>query len=260
MRLSCKLLLLRSFYLSLFFLFLSSQGFAQAVTKVYRGVVTDQGNAPLEGVSVTIKGTNTGVSTKTDGSFSIEAAEGAKLVFSSVGTQSKEVTLRGSGIMQVQLNATASTLNDVVVIGYGTQRKKDLTGAISTVDVSEAKKLSTNDITGLLQGRVSGVAVNNDGQPGAAPSVRIRGFSTFGGSAPFYVVDGVPVGTSIRDFSPNDIESMSVLKDAAAASIYGAAAANGVIIITTKQGRKNTAQKLTIMAIMVGTKYGNTRM
>ncbi len=96
----------------------------------------------------------------------------------------------------------------------------------------------------MLQGRAPGVAVNSDGQPGAAPSVRIRGFSTFGGSAPFYVVDGVPVGTSIRDFSPNDIQSISVLKDAAAASIYGAAAANGVIIITTKQGSKNTQMKI----------------
>ena len=93
----------------------------------------------------------------------------------------------------------------------------------------------------MLQGRVTGVQVRSDGQPGAVPDVRIRGFNTFGTAAPFYVVDGVPVSGSIREFSPNDIESITVLKDASAASIYGAAAANGVIIITTKQGKKNTA-------------------
>lgn len=245
MRLTCLWLQKRSLlilFLSVL-LFPALPGFSQA-KRVFRGVVTDEKNTPLEGVSVVVKGSPNGVSTKNDGSFSIEAAEGARLVFTSVGAQSKEVTARGSAPLQVQLSSTASTLNDVVVIGYGTQRKKDLTGAIATVNIAEAKKVSTSDINGLLQGRAAGVQVNLDGQPGASPSVRIRGFSTFGSAAPFYVVDGVPVGTSIRDFSPNDVESISVLKDAAAASIYGASAANGVIIITTRQGRKNAPLKV----------------
>jgi TonB-dependent SusC/RagA subfamily outer membrane receptor len=130
-------------------------------------------------------------------------------------------------------------LEDVIVVGYGTQKKKDLTGSIVGVNMNETKKYSASDISQLLQGRASGVGVNSDGQPGSVPSVRIRGFSTFGNAQPYYVVDGVP-GAAIRDFSPNDIESITVLKDASAAAIYGAAAANGVVIITTKQGRRNT--------------------
>ena len=119
------------------------------------------------------------------------------------------------------------------------KERKILPVSVSNINMNEIKKYTTSDISQLLQGRATGVAVNSDGQPGAAPSVRIRGFSTFGGSQPYYVVDGVP-GAAIRDFSPNDVETMTVLKDASAAAIYGAAAANGVIIITTKQGKKNT--------------------
>jgi len=153
------------------------------------------------------------------------------------------VTVKDENSITAQLVTRIESLEDVVVVGYGTQRKKDLTGSVSSVNINETRKYTTNDISQLLQGRASGVAVNSDGQPGASPSVRIRGFSTFGGFQPYYVVDGVP-GSAIRDFSPNDIETMTVLKDAAAAAIYGAAAANGVIIITTKQGRKNTPMKV----------------
>lgn len=216
---------------------------AQAVQQTYKGVVTNQRGEPVAGASVVVKGTQNGTTTDASGLFSINAAPGAVLVVSNVGFQNMEASVR-NGNLSFQLTDASGNLNEVVVVGYGTQRKKDLTGAVATVNVAEAKKVSTNDISGLLQGRAPGVQVNVDGQPGAAPSVRIRGFSTFGGSQPFYVVDGVPVGTSIRDFSPNDIESISVLKDASAASIYGAAAANGVVIITTKGGRKNTAPKI----------------
>ena len=243
MRLSCHRLLKRCLLFCLFSLLLLPAAFSQQ-TKTYHGVVTDNNNQPVEGVSVTVKGSSIGTSTKRDGTFTLEAPAGARLIFSSVNTQSKEIVTGSNTTMQVQLAASVSTLNDVVVIGYGTQRKKDLTGSIASVDVAETKKYSTSDIGNLLQGRASGVAVNSDGQPGAGPSVRIRGFSTFGGSQPFYVVDGVPVGTSIRDFSPNDIQSIQVLKDASAAAIYGASAANGVIIITTRQGAKNAPMRV----------------
>lgn len=207
------------------------------------GIVTDNKGTPLPGVSVVKKGTSNGTNTSADGSFSLEASVKDILVFSYVGYGTREVTVGKGGKISLVLESATAGLDEVVVIGYGTQRKKDLTGSIGNINVNDIKKYTTNDISQLLQGRVTGVAVNSDGQPGAAPSVRIRGFSTFGGSQPYYVVDGVP-GAAIRDFSPNDIETMTVLKDASAAAIYGAAAANGVIIITTRQGRKNTAMKV----------------
>lgn len=221
----------------------STEVHAQNLQQTYKGVVTNAKGEPISGASVVVKGTRNGTTTDANGLFSINAAPGSVLVVSSVGFAAQEASVR-DGNLAFQLQEGSTSLNEVVVVGYGTQRKKDLTGAVATVNVAEAKKVSTNDISSLLQGRAPGVQVNSDGQPGAAPSVRIRGFSTFGGAQPFYVVDGVPVGTSIRDFSPNDIESISVLKDASAASIYGAAAANGVVIITTKQGKKNTAARI----------------
>jgi TonB-dependent starch-binding outer membrane protein SusC len=226
--------------LFLFAILFSDFLFAQSTIT---GTVNDNNGKPLSNVSVIIKGKTVGTSTNTDGTFSIPASVNDVLVFSSVEMQSKEVKVRSTGAINVQIEERVSRLNDVVVVGYGTQLRKDLTGSIASVNVSEIKKYATSDISQLLQGRASGVAVNSDGQPGASPSVRIRGFSTFGNAQPYYVVDGVP-GAAIRDFSPNDIQSISVLKDASAAAIYGAAAANGVIIITTRQGRKNTPMKV----------------
>ena len=223
-----------------FGLLFSNYLFAQSALT---GIVTDNKELPLKGVSIVKKGSTTGTNTDGNGSFSIVANEKDVLVFSSVGFASREVVVGNSATISLSLEATAAALDEVIVVGYGTQKKKDLTGSVSNLNVNDLKKYTTSDISQLLQGRATGVAVNSDGQPGAAPSVRIRGFSTFGGSQPYYVVDGVP-GASIRDFSPNDIETMTVLKDASAAAIYGAAAANGVIIITTKQGKKNTAMKV----------------
>ena len=224
--------------LLLCFLFFSSYPL-YAQTGMLSGVVKDSIGGPIPGATITVKSSNLSAISKNDGSFLLAAGSGDVLTVSAVGYQEKLVSLGNDDNITVSMSPLYNTLNDVVVVGYGTQRKKDLTGSIATVDVSEAKKMSTSDINGLLQGRAAGVQVNSDGQPGASPSVRIRGFSTLGSSSPFYVIDGVPIGTSIRDFSPNDVESISVLKDAAAASIYGAAAANGVIIITTKHGNKN---------------------
>ncbi|MCW3091799.1 MAG: TonB-dependent receptor [Ferruginibacter sp.] len=218
-------------------------GELSAQTNKISGTVTNEQNNPVAGATVTVKETKKTAVTDGQGKFSIEANAGQSLTITSVGYESKELAINSQGSVSVALNQFVSTLNDLVVVGYGTQRKKDLTGSVSNVNIEETRKYSTSDISQLLQGRAAGVAVNSDGQPGAAPSVRIRGFSTFGGSQPFYVVDGVP-GANVRDFSPNDIETMTVLKDASAAAIYGAAAANGVIIITTKQGKKNTALKV----------------
>ncbi len=208
------------------------------------GTVTDNKGQPLKDVSVLVKGKTTGTITDEKGSFTIAASGNDILIFSSVDFATREITVAGKSTLVVALELSTGSLDEVIVIGYGTQKRKDLTGAISTVNMAESKKISTNDLSQLLQGRVTGVAVNSDGQPGAVPSVRIRGFSTFGGAQPMYVVDGMP-GVAVRDFSPNDIESITVLKDASAAAIYGAAAANGVVIITTKQGKKNSALKVT---------------
>lgn len=218
-------------------------GQVKAQTNKISGTVTSGSNAPLQSATIKVKQTKASAVTDANGIFSIAAVPGQTLVVSMVGYESKEITVQNANNLSVSLSQVNSTLNEVVVIGYGTQKKKDLTGSVVNVNVSDLKKYTTSDISQLLQGRASGVAVNSDGQPGASPSVRIRGFSTFGNAQPYYVVDGVP-GAGIRDFSPNDIETMTVLKDASAAAIYGAAAANGVIIITTKQGKKNTALKV----------------
>lgn len=227
--------------LIVFFTFFFSSGlYAQSVIS---GIVADKAGKPVTGATVTVKGKSVATKTGDNGTFSVTASPDDVLIITSVGFAKQEVSLNGKTSISIVMDAAASDLGEVVVIGYGTQRVKDLTGSVAAINIAETRRYSTSDMSQLLQGRATGVQVNSDGQPGAAPSVRIRGFSTFGGSQPFYVVDGVP-GASIRDFSPNDIESMTVLKDASAAAIYGAAAANGVIIITTKQGRKNAEMKI----------------
>ena len=246
MRLTCQLLLRQGLLCLLFltFLMLHQNVSAQQTNKIFRGVITDDKGDPLPGVTVQVRGSNVSAVTDASGAFSISAPDGAAIIVTSVGYTTQEFTLRGNDVQSIKLTTSAQSLEQVVVVGYGTQRRRDLTGSIVSVNVNETKKYSTSDITQVLQGRAAGVAVNSDGQPGSVPSVRIRGFSTFGFAQPFYVVDGVPVNGSIRDFSPNDIESIQVLKDAAAAAIYGAEAANGVIIITTKQGRKNAQMRV----------------
>jgi TonB-dependent starch-binding outer membrane protein SusC len=231
-------------YLLLLLLFLAGENASAQKTRTFKGVVTNENGEVLPGVTVALKDSKVSTATDATGSFSLEAKEGSTVTLSSVGYAEQQFTLRGGDIQTIRLIQLTQNLERVVVVGYGTQRNKDLTGSIVSVNVNETKKYSTSDITQLLQGRATGVGINSDGQPGAVPTVRIRGFSTFGSPRPFYVVDGVPVGNSVRDFSPNDIESIQVLKDASAAAIYGAEAANGVIIITTRQGRRNTPMRV----------------
>ena len=193
-----------------------------------QGQVVDQNGEPLIGATVRVKGAQTGVVTDFDGNFSIDAASNATLLVSYVGYKDREIAVRGRAVIeQIQLESDAQMLDQVVVIGYGTQKKADLTGSVSIVNADELKRVSHNNISSMLEGKVAGVQITSDGQPGADPMVRIR-----------------PMGTSIRDFSPNDIETIQVLKDASAGAIYGSRAANGVVIITTKGGKKDQPLKV----------------
>lgn len=217
----------------------------QAVDITVTGKIVDDTGEPLPGATVQQKGTSTGVISDIDGNFSITVPSDATLVVSFVGFRSFEVAVEGrTDLGTIALASDFTELEQVVVIGYGTQRKVDLTGSVAIVDTEEMKKVSKSNISTMLQGKVAGVHITSDGQPGADPTVRIRGIGSFGSTAPLYVVDGVPMGTTIRDFSPNDIETLQVLKDASAAAIYGSRAANGVVIITTKQGSRNQAMKI----------------
>lgn len=208
-------------------------------------VTSAEDNSSLPGVSVVVKGTTIGTTTDSDGNYSINVPDGnSTLIFSFIGFIPVETALNNRTTIDITLEADVMQLGEVVVIGYGTQKKVDLTGAVAVVDADEMKKTSNSNISTMLQGRVAGVQVTSDGQPGADPVVRIRGIGSFNGTDPLYVVDGVIMGTTVRDFSPNDIESLQVLKDASAAAIYGSRAANGVIIITTKHGKKDQPMKI----------------
>ncbi len=216
----------------------------QQRTTDVRGVVSDD-TGPLPGISVIIQGTTIGTLTDLDGAWSLNNVPvGATLEFSSMGYVPQTVVVGDNPVIDILLKEDTTELEAVVMIGYGTQKKADLTGSVSIVDVDELKKTSNSNISTMLQGKVAGVQVTTDGQPGADPTVRIRGIGSFNDTSPLYVIDGVPMGTSIRDFSSNDIETIQVLKDASAAAIYGSRAANGVIIITTKHGKKDQPMRV----------------
>ena len=200
------------------------------------GVVVDAENGmPVPSANVVEKGTSNGVLTNFDGEFSIEVPSESTLVFSYIGYATKEVEVNGRTEIEVSFEPEASALEEVIVVGYGTQKKTDLTGAVSVVDMESMNRQPSPQVSEQLQGQASGVTVTSSGQPGEPPQVRIRGINTFGDSSPLYVVDGVPT-QDINYLNPNDIANMQVLKDAGYASIYGARDANGVIIINTKKG------------------------
>lgn len=204
------------------------------------GMITDQKNQPLSGVTVIRKGTEEGVTSKADGSFSIKVPEDAILVFSYIGYKSHEEPVNKRTSILVRLTADIRDLNEVVVIGYGTVRKRDLTGAVSQVSAKEVNAYPATNMVQALQGRAPGVQVlQNTGSPGGNISVRIRGTnSIYGGNEPLYVVDGFPVSGNPTFLQNSDIESIEILKDASSIAIYGARGANGVVMITTKSGRK----------------------
>ena len=209
------------------------------------GKVTDEKGQALPGVTVIIQGTNKGTITDADGNYIMQnISSGQTLIFSFIGMQSRAVNVENQDVINILLHEKAIGLNEVVAIGYGVEKKSDLTGSVAVVNVGNLEKISNSNMSTMLEGRIAGVTVTSDGQPGADPIIRIRGIGSFGDTSPLYVIDGIPVGTTIRDFSPNDIESMQILKDASAAAIYGARAANGVVIITTKHGSEGTPLKI----------------
>lgn len=199
------------------------------------GVIKDATGETVIGASVMVKGTKTGTVTDFDGRFHVECTPGATLVISYIGYQTQEV--KAADGMNVVLQEAANDLNEVVVTGYTTQRKADLTGAISVVSVDDIAKQNENNPIKALQGRVPGMNISADGSPSGTATVRIRGIGTLNNNDPLYIVDGIPAKAGMHELNGNDIESIQVLKDAASASIYGSRAANGVIIITTKKGK-----------------------
>lgn len=204
--------------------------------KTVTGKVTDA-MGPVIGANVLIKGTSKGVITDIDGNFSLEVEPGATLVFSYIGYTSKEVVVGNQSVINVRLSEDTELLDEVVVVGYGVQKKKLVTGATVQVKGDDIARLNTTSALGALQSQTPGVnIVASNGQPGEGFKVNIRGLGTVGNSAPLYVIDGV-AGGDINTLNPADIESVDVLKDAASAAIYGARAANGVILVTTKQGK-----------------------
>ena len=203
-----------------------------------KGTVVDSQGETIIGATVIVAGTNTGAVTDAAGNFSINAAKDAKLTVSCIGYKTKEVAVAGQSHLDIVLEEDAEFLEETVVIGYGTQRKKLITGSTVSVNSEEIGRINAVDALGSLQSQAAGVnIVSNSGQPGESYKVTIRGMGTIGDSNPLYVIDGVP-GGSITDLSPNDIESIDVLKDAASSAIYGARASNGVILVTTKQGKE----------------------
>ena len=223
-------------------------GYSQTL-KVAGTVTSEEDGYPLPGVPVAIKGNATsGVVTDIDGNYSISLEKGQTLVFSYVGCKTQEHTITKSATLNIVMAPDATVLQEVVAIGYGTMKKSDLTGSVTTVAADKLQKTPAASLANALQGQAAGVTINsNSGQPGAAPEVRIRGVGTVNGASPIYVVDGIIVD-DITFLSPNDIESTEILKDASATAIYGSRGANGVIIVTTKGGKTNQKTRVSLNA------------
>jgi len=216
------------------------------------GLVLDDQNVPLSGASILIKGTTKGVIADFDGHFIIEAQIGDVLEVSFIGMKTKEVGIENYNALRIQLETDATQLDDIVVVGYGSQKRSDVTGAISSVKSESFNKGVVANAGQLLQGKVAGVNVSSaSGEPGASQDIIIRGVGSLrSGTTPLYVVDGFALDNTgngvasnpLNFINPQDIESIDVLKDASAAAIYGSRAANGVIVITTKKGKAGRAQ------------------
>jgi TonB-linked SusC/RagA family outer membrane protein len=211
---------------------------ASAQTTITGKVTDSVDGTPLVGVNIIIKGTDGGTITDVEGNYSIStSSEKDVLVFSYIGYLSEEVAVLNQSEINISMSIDIQQMDEVIVIGYGSQRKDDITGAVAVVDVDQMSNTYSATLTDQLQGRVAGVAVNTSGKPGSIGDIKIRGASFFGGNNPLYVIDGILTGDS-PNFNPGDVETVQVLKDASASAIYGNRAANGVIIITTKKGKK----------------------
>lgn len=229
-----KKIIIHSLFFAVCLLLFSTISFAQ---RTITGKVTDGTKQAVAGATVAVKGTTSATQTDAEGNFSVNVPnDRSTLIITNVGFEAAEVAANAKGPVNISLKATNSSLAEVVVTGYTSQAKKDITGSVAVVNVKELTANPGSNVQSLLQGRAAGVTVGSSGVPGAGANVRMHGYSTFGNNEPLYVVDGARVG-SITELNPNDIESMQILKDASAASIYGSAAAGGVIIITTKKGK-----------------------
>jgi TonB-linked SusC/RagA family outer membrane protein len=240
---------------TLFLVFLPSLLFAQ--TSMVSGTVTENGGS-LPGVSILEKGTTNGTISDVGGNFSIELTKSPSiLVFSMVGMATQEKTVTSGDNITIVLSEDISQLGEIVVTGYTSQKKADLTGAVAVVKISDIMKSAENNPIKSLQGRVAGVNISTDGNPSGAATVRIRGIGTLNNNDPLYIIDGVPTKGGMHELNSNDIESMQVLKDASSASIYGSRAANGVIIITTKQGKQGKP-KVNFDSYLTVSRYGKS--
>ncbi|MDB5128686.1 TonB-dependent receptor [Mucilaginibacter sp.] len=222
---------------------------SRAQSRTVTGKVLDAGNnETLIGATVQVKGTTNGVATDINGSFKLNVSDGAVLEIKSIGYVTQTVNATFDSPMLIKLAASSSNLNEVVVVGYATQKKVDLTGAVSVIKSSDIANLPVGGADQILQGKAAGVTVTQQtGAPGDAINIRIRGVGTINDNSPLYIIDGIPTKNGINEISPNDIESISVLKDASSAAIYGARASNGVVIVTTKKG-KNGQPKVNVNA------------
>ncbi|MDQ0638456.1 TonB-linked SusC/RagA family outer membrane protein [Pedobacter sp. W3I1] len=225
-------------FFMLAFLHFNTVGFAQ--NSVVSGKIIDEAAKPLPGVSVLVKGSKISTVSELDGSFKIAATSNATLLVSFVGMETQEINLGGRTTLNISMKASANVLDEMVVVGYGTQKRTDVTSSITRADMKNANQLPVQGVEQALQGRAAGVqVVNTNGLPGSAVMVRIRGVGTVNNNEPLYVVDGIPV-SGLNFLTPADIESVDILKDASAAAIYGNRAANGVVLITTKKGKGKT--------------------
>ena len=247
---------LKRLFLSLMLILTSTIMYAQAEIS---GTVVDATGETVIGATVMEKGTSNGTVTDFDGNFKIKVKAGATLVFSYIGYKTEELPAKQG--MQVTMQDNAKELAEVVVTGYQTQRKADLTGSVSVVETKDLKTSSDTDPMRALQGKVPGMTITSNGSPVGAGTVRIRGIGSFNSSQdPLFVIDGVPTTTNLNTLNMNDIESMQVLKDAASASIYGSRAANGVIIITTRSGKKGDKVKIDFSANLTAQFYNKQTM
>lgn len=214
------------------------------VTKKISGIVKDESGEPVIGANVIEKGTTNGVVTDIDGRYSLIVSEGAQLQISYIGYNTTEVKVGSSNIINISLREDSEALDEVIIIGYGTIKKSDLTGAVGSVQMKDVSQVGITSADRALQGQIAGVQVNaKTGQPGEGMMIRVRGSNSLaGGNDPLYVIDGMPVESMSSDINPEDILSMEVLKDASSTAIYGSRGANGVVLITTKRGRSGEAE------------------
>lgn len=207
------------------------------------GTVKDQTGTPVAGATILIEGTTIGSTSNADGSYTISAPSDAKLLISFIGYQPQQIAVAGKTRIDITLKEDSQAIDDVIVVAFGTAKKEAFTGSATVIKSDDIAKSQQSNVAQALAGKVAGVQLTNtSGQPGSSPEIRIRGFSSLNaGNSPLWIVDGMPYSGDLNNLNPNDIESMTVLKDAASNALYGARGANGVVMITTKKAKSKEA-------------------